>query len=435
MSEAAPVSDFSRVVLPNGLDRKASMTLLRHYAECPRSGYFYAAYKGEARTAELVRGSAAHAIFERGTELMLQEQEPTVPAELLKVIVNEVLAEGVPWSEHDYLREIAYRWASEWTIDPRAVIACETLLALDVGGWQVRGKVDFAETRGGQVVYVADYKSARAAPSFEDIARKRSKDGRWAAKSFQLVLYALLLAFGQPVRTVLRTCDGCDGNGHWGGDRSETKPCTTCRGTGEVRDEIVEPFPLAGSAERFDLELVFPGIEDSEGLMLRRPVSVSRLELSEYRDSLGALLYSLERAEREGDWPAIVGDGCAECPCKPKCPIPVELRDHRGTINTLEQAQEAATVLDRRRDEHSALLAELRAWVKGHGGELRYGENRVMRFKLVESERIPDKPGLWDAVRRASDYGEPFVRSEYVQEVKSSKFVAEKLSETELAEA
>jgi hypothetical protein len=432
------VSDFGAIYLRAGLERKASMTMLRHYAECPRSGYFYARDKGTAKTIELVRGAAAHAIFERATELMIEQGEPMIPPSLVKVIVGEILAElNVPWTEHDYVREIAYRWAGEWAIDPRSVIACETLLALDVAGWQVRGKVDFAESQdAGATVYVADYKTARAAPAFEDVARKRTSDGRWAAKSFQLVLYALLLAFGRPVRTVLHTCDSCEGNGFWGGDRTETKPCTQCGGSGTVRDEIVEPFALAPRAERFEVELIFPGIEDRDGRMLRRPLSLSRLELQEYRGSLESLVVALERSEREGDWPAIVSTpACAECPCRPECPIPVELRDHRGEINSYEQAAQAAAVLERRLAEDAELRSELRSWVRENGGELRYGRDRVWRFKLVESDRIANKSAMWVAIDRATDYGEAFVRGEHVQTVSSSNFVNEKLSDDELAVA
>lgn len=432
------MSDFSRVDLPRPLERKASQTLLKHYSACPRSGYFYARDKGVARSLELVRGAAVHRILERATELMIENGEATIPPEIVKVIVGETLGElRVPWSEHDVVRELAYRWAGEWSIDPSQVIACETLLALELEGWQVRGKVDFAEAQEqGALVKVSDYKSARAAAAFEDVARKRTSDGRWAAKSFQLVLYALLLAYGRPVRTKLCRCDSCDGNGFHGGDRTESKPCEQCSGSGYGREEIIEPFPLAPRAERFDLELVYPAIEDSYGLMLRRPLSLTRLELPEYRDSLIGLLQALEQDERSGEWPAIVSqEGCSTCPCRPQCPIPVELRDHRGEINLPSEAKRAAEILERRDGENKALRTELREWVKHNGGELRYGRDRVLRFVVNESERIRDREAMWLAVDRATDYGEAFARGEHVQTVKSSNFVAQTLSEDEPAEA
>lgn len=429
---------FLAVELPRPLERKASQTLLKHYAACPRSGYFYARDKGVARTLEMVRGAAVHRVAERATELMIAQGEPMIPPGLAKVVVGEALSElRVPFSEHDFVRELGYRWAGEWAIDPASVIACETLLALELEGWQVRGKVDFAEVRDqGASVYVADYKSSRSAPAFEDVARKRTSDGRWAARSFQQVLYALLLAYGRPVRTLLHDCDGCAGNGFHGGDPGEGKPCTQCSGSGVAREEILEPLPLAPRAQRFDLELVYPAIEDSYGLMLRRPLSLSAVELPEYRDSLIGLLRALAADEESGEWPAIVSStGCAECPCKPECPIPVELRDHRGEINTEAEAEQAAAILERRDSENKALRTELREWTRHNGGEVRYGRDRVLRFKLVESERIRDREALWLAVARSRDYGESFVRSEHVQTVQSSNFVAETLSEEEIAEA
>jgi hypothetical protein len=192
------------------LHGKASQTLLKHYNGCPRSAYLYALNKGDASTPEMQRGSGLHAVLERATRAAIDQGEPFIPPEVVKAIVNEVLADpefAIPVEEHDYLRESAYRWAGEWSVDPAAVVADETLFALDIGGYQVRCRIDFAELRErGAVVYVADYKSSRAAPAFEDVSRKR-RDGTLAAKNFQLVLYALVLAFGVPVR--VEECPRC----------------------------------------------------------------------------------------------------------------------------------------------------------------------------------------------------------------------------------
>jgi hypothetical protein len=292
------VRRFQPVHLPEDrhLHGKASQTLLRHYNACPRSAYLYALHKGDASTPEMQRGSGLHAVIERATSLAIEQGEPFVPPEIVKAIVNEVLADpefAIPVEEHDYLRESAYRWAAEWAIDPVSVVAVETLFVLQLGGYEVRCRIDFAELRErGAVVYVADYKSSRAAPAFEDVSRKRP-DGSLMAKNFQLVLYALVLTFGVPVR--VEECPECEGKG-WdelpdpldGSAPWEWEPCGFCDATG--RREVPEPFPVAGRAQRFDLEFVFPGIEDRDGKMLRRPVTLTRLELEEYRASLEGLL-------------------------------------------------------------------------------------------------------------------------------------------------
>jgi hypothetical protein len=435
------VRRFQPVHLPEDrhLHGKASQTLLRHYNACPRSAYLYALHKGDASTPEMQRGSGLHAVIERGTSLAIEQGEPFVPPEIVKAIVNEVLADpefAIPVEEHDYLRESAYRWAAEWAVDPVSVVAVETLFVLQLGGYEVRCRIDFAELRErGAVVYVADYKSSRAAPAFEDVSRKRS-DGSLMAKNFQLVLYALVLAFGVPVR--VEECEFCVCRaGLRGAGRAERAcrracPCCACEERGRI--ETPEPFPVAGRAQRFDLEFVFPGIEDRDGKMLRRPVTLTRLELEEYRASLEGLLARLAHSEESGDWPAVAGSHCVECPAQSECPIPAELRDHAGTINSVEQAREAAEVLDRRDAINAAVRKEIKAFAKAHETPIRYGADKVLEFGYTESERIRDKDAMWADMDRAVRFGEPFDRGRYVKVVKSTPFRQRTLSADELAE-
>jgi hypothetical protein len=298
----------------------------------------------------------------------------------------------------------------------------------------------------GAVVYVADYKSSRAAPAFEDVSRKRS-DGTLMAKNFQLVLYALVLAFGVPVRVEecgadVRRASRCRLSG---GEKIDpaiparrvrdgklSRSAPSCGGAGRV--ETPEPFPVASRAQRFDLEFVFPGIEDRDGKMLRRPVTLTRLELEEYRASLEGLLARLAHSEETGDWPAVAGSHCVECPAQSLCPIPVELRDHAGTVNTLEQAQEAAERLDREAAEHKARREELKRFAKAHEVPIRFGADQVLEFGYTESERIANKDAMWADMDRAVRYGEPFDRGRYVKVVKSTPFKQRTLSADELAE-
>jgi hypothetical protein len=377
---------FAPVTLPKSLDGRASQTFLRHYALCPRSGYLYALHKGLESTAEMQRGSALHAVLERSIQTTMDQGEQFIPGELVKVIVGEVLADpefAVPVEEHDYLREMAWRWASEFSMDPHNVIALETLFELDIAGWKVRCRIDFAESvEEDRAVRVEDYKSSRAAPPYEEISRKRP-DGTRAAKNFQLVLYALALAFGVPVRED----DGV---------------------------ETPEPFPVASTADRFDLEFVYPGIENREEKMLRRPVSLTRAELDEYRVSLEGVVRRVEHSEETGDWPAVVSDeACSICPAAQECPIPRELRDHRGTINTLEECAEALEVLHREQQEIRARQSEIRRFVKDRG-PVRFGD-MVAEIGHTVAETIRDKDGMFEAQDRAVRFGEPFDRSAWLK--------------------
>jgi hypothetical protein len=299
-------------------------------------------------------------------------------------------------------------------------VAVETLFVLEAAGFEVRAKVDFAEIlEDGAVVLVRDYKSSRAMPSFEDVSRKRP-DGTLMAKNFQLVLYALAVAFGVPVREEI--CPTCVGAG-----------CETCR-RGVV--EIPEPFRVADRAQRFDLEFVYPGIPFEDGTIGRRQVSLTRLELVEYRASLEGLLQRVGLSEESGDWPAVVSDdGCAECPAKQLCPIPAELRDHRGTINTVAEAAEALEKLDREAAIHAAIRKEIKAFAKAHGVSIRFGADKVGEIAPPsQSERIDDKDGMFAAMDRAMRFGEPFDRGEFVRVVRSANtFRARTLTEEELA--
>jgi hypothetical protein len=420
---------FAPVTLPKGLDGRASQTFLRHYALCPRSGYLYALHKGLESTAEMQRGSALHAVLERSIQTAMDQGEQFIPGELVKVIVGEVLADpefAVPVEEHDYLREMAWRWASEFSMDPQNVIALETLFELDIAGWKVRCRIDFAESVDDDTaVRVEDYKSSRSAPPYEEISRKRP-DGTRAAKNFQLVLYALALAFGVPVRE--DPCDACDGTG-WELGEMTPERCGACDGKGRV--ETPEPFPIASTAQRFDLAFVYPGIEDREEHMLRRPVSLTRAELDEYRVSLEGVVRRLQHSEETGDWPAVVSDeACSICPAAQECPIPRELRDHRGTINTATECGEALEKLKRDKKEHEARQREIRNFVKVHG-PIRFG-GMVAEIGHTVAQTIRDRDAMFAAQDAAVQFGEPFDRADWVKVENRFPLVVRDLTADEL---
>jgi hypothetical protein len=438
---------FDPVFLPEDrrLGGRASQTFLKHFNACPRSGFLYAKYKGEAQTVKMMRGSAGHRIFELATNAMVDAEQPTIPAELVKAIVDEVLADPeypLPLEEHDYLREMSFRWASEWTVDPPYVVATETLFVLELGGYQVRCKVDFAQLlEDGAALYIVDYKTGQGVHRYEDVARVMS-DGRLMAKNFQLVLYALAMAFGVPVR--VEECDWCNWPGKAAGESGWAEPervwqahggviqdgygvCPNCGGT--RRMEFPEPFSVASGVQRFDLEFVYPAVETREKVMLRRPMTLTRTDLHAYRASLEATLQRLAVAERDGDWPAVVSDSaCGMCPASSECPIPAKLRDYLGAIKTPEMVADAAAVLDRSKGEHRKMQAVLRAHAKANGGRIRYG-NKVWELVYSEHEEIVDKQVLWDAIARSLRTGEPFDRGEHVKTKGRTDFVARDITE------
>jgi PD-(D/E)XK nuclease superfamily len=431
---------FEPVFLPEGreLNRRVSQGFLRHFNVCPRSAYLGQTYKRiDVRTVPMERGRAFHTLAERTIKLMVDRNEPTVPPDVVKPILDEVLADpehAVPIDEHDQLREAVWRWSTEIAIDPPAVVACETLFTMDVLGWQVRCRVDFAELLEDRTrLVIKDWKTGRGAPGQEEIARKRP-DGTLAARQFQLLLYALVLVYGVPVRE--ETCRACEGTGEVGDashdpQRDTRDLCPFCEGDGRI--ETPEPLPLASRAQLVEMEFVYPGIENREGKMLRRAVTLTRLELEEYRGSLEALVRRVGEAERSGDWPAVVSDAaCGECPAPSECPIPVELRDGRGSVSSPEEAVEAMAWADRMGALVSAARRDARAFTKAQGGVVR-AAGKVLELVYSESEAITDRDAMFSAVDRAVTYGEPFDRGEFVKAKGRTEFKARELTVEELA--
>lgn len=415
-------------------DRAISMTRLKHYQGCPRAGFFALEYDAP-QNVRMLFGSMAHRIFEKATNLMLAEGESTVPGELVKVLVAEELADSqLPVAEHDRLREQAYRWAEHTTINPARTVAVEQLVSLEIGGWRLRCKLDYAELgEDGLSIRVDDYKTSPGAPAYDELGRKRpgTEPGSiMAAKEFQLVCYALAAAFGEPVRVDEEPCLNCDS--------APEAPdfCTSCAGTGWCRVETLDPTPLAGAVQRFDLRLVFPGIKSDLTGMVYRSLSLTRLELAEYRESIEVTLANLERSIETGDWPALQGDeACKECPAKKLCPIPRELHDHAGEINTVEELCEASEVFEQVKAEQSARRAEIAAFIKGHKlPEVRFGATKAWRTVYSESERIERRDEMWEAIERAVMFGEPFDKRRFVRLVGSTSLKVVDLTPDELAE-
>lgn len=390
---------YAPVFLPeSSRDGPFRQTFLRHYDGCPRSAFLYAKHETELpQTAEMVRGTALHAIVERSIRLMVEKGERGVPPEVVKAIVNEVLGElPVPIEEHDYIREMAFRWADETIIAPRDVVACETLFTLDVGGIQLRARLDFAERTASDRFVVRDWKSSRWAPPFDAIARKRPGDRTLAAKGFQMAFYGVMLMFGLP-----------------------------------AYPGVPVAYPLATSANSIDLEYVYPGIETAEGMMLRRRVSLSRLELAEYHASFLALAARVRASERTGDWPAVVSAGaCGECPCPAECPIPRALRHAATPPANAREATDVAELLYRASGEIAKARAGLKAYVKATGQPVRFGKDRIWDFTYRESRR-PSK-GLDAARQLAIDRGQPFDEEAWVKTVQGTWFTERQLTDDEL---
>lgn len=407
--------DTEPVWLPEHLEpaeKGVSQTFMAHFDRCRRSAFLYALHAGGASSAALERGSAGHEAIARSRLLAIENGESYVPPELAKVVVDEVLADAsfaVPLSEHDFIRELVYRWAGETAIDGDRVVAVERLFSLDLGhGVTLRSKVDYAEVSAdGGWYHVEDYKTSRAAATSEEVTRNRG-DGSRMLKDFQLVAYAVSLAFGVPVDYVV--CAACAGAG-----------CGECR---RGRREVPGPMPIATGARGVSAELVYPAIPvGDERVMLRRGGDLSQIELAQYLSSLQAMAKVLSEVVQTGDWRPVPGSHCRTvCPARHECPLPDALKGARTPINTHEDAVRAASewwLLDA---ENKALLAEIKNWSKGQGGvSIQYGRDRELVW-VPESKNTTDRDGLVQAALEAANFGVDFEPADFVRRSTYTRF-------------
>ena len=165
--------------------------------------------------------------------------------------------------------------------------------------------------------------------------------------------------------------------------------------------------------------------------MLRRQMTLTRLELDEYRASFAGLLKRVAESEQSGDWPAVVSDeACGICPASYECPIPREVRGNRGTILDVEQAADTALIVDRIDAERKAMLKAVKAFCKEHDVALRFG-NKVFEFVPQTSVRV-DREAMEEAWQLHVEHREPFDPARFRREVTSTTFRARDLKPDEL---
>jgi hypothetical protein len=295
LRDQPPLPENERPEIPSRL----SQTFLRHFANCRRSAAFYLLFGGGPGSHEMDRGTAAHMIAERMGKHALEYGEPTVPHEVVREIVNEVIAEPeltIAPSQEDFLHTIAYHLAEALTFDPETIVGLERKVVLELGGWRIVGKIDLAWVQGERAG-VNDYKTSMNLPDNSAWGPGETDDGKKRIRRllFQTLLYALLLKYGRPVVP----CEACGGRG--GGEEQGT--CDVCEGEGE----IIEDTPLAPRAQLFDLAEVYPAYmwEDENGAkkLAARETTIKLEELENHRRWLEALIGKVDHAFATGEWP------------------------------------------------------------------------------------------------------------------------------------
>jgi hypothetical protein len=431
-------------VEPVKVPPRMSQTLLRHEEDCPRSAYLYLKYRGGRPSRVLDRGTLGHMAFER---LMLQlvatgEESYYTPAHhadeqgrvheegvlearrnvasLTAAVVSEIIAENPGLvarpSEWDEVRAMAYHWALGYDVSPGSILGIEQTYVLDVtlpdgAVWEVRGKIDVSYAIGDDGAGVDDYKTHFNPQS----------DGDYR-ETFQGKLYAILLCFGQPVEQ--STCFDCDGRGVLRYDAGELgEPCDVCRGRGYLERRLERQGDWINAVRTRE---VYPRFLRDDMTLPAAENTLTRQELQDARADLELLVQRLAGRFESWDFPAIHGSHCSMCPAKLECPLPEHLRDHAGTVNTPEEALEAAIKAAHDDDDLSARKAELRNWVAANGPIIMGDEEWVLVVSDSRSVKrrgkTTDWEGFMEAVAAAVEFGEPFDPDEWVKRRTSTNF-------------
>lgn len=443
MTTTLEVPDYRKLppVEPVKVPRRLSQTLIAKHDDCPRSAYLYVKHRGGPGSHNMDRGTLAHMVWERAMKTLIKETErrfapedPEQAASMMAAIVDEVLRATpglvVPRREVDDVREMAYHWAVGYDVDPEQVAGIERLMVLDLQcGWTISGKLDVIALPSAELGQVDDYKTGQAMPTQEEY------EG-----STQPWVYAVLLCFGVPVDVTM--CEDCAGEGRWthvfGGEVPAEVECASCEGKGriEVRGEAFGQH-LQGVLCREVYPR--PKLRD-DGTLHRRELLLARTAIADFRADLERMAWQLGERFKTWDFPARSSGGsdngswCSECPASAECPLPAALRDHAGTVNTLEQATEAWAKAQHAKARTAAIEKEVKNYAKAHGVAIRLGDQQ-WRWQPKEGRAVKkagrgsDWDGLQAAVVEAASYGAPFDVRDWVVRTSGSEFKKTKVTE------
>lgn len=432
-----------------------SQTLLAKSDKCMRSAYLYVKWHGGAPGHQLDRGSLAHAVFARMSEdliltdnesyispeftqdkhgVLIEEDPETAARQIASMtaeVVDEVAREHpelvVPFEEMEAVRMMAYHFAIGWRLDPNTVAGVERKFVMDIAGHEVSGIIDFC-TIDGQTGGVDDYKT-----SWNRIEQGDYED------SFQGRLYALLLVFGFPVEKIV--CPDCNGAGDVEDFMHGRPPgnCVTCRGYAVIEQRLPS---LGQHIQRVKTREIYPRFMEQQPdgtlRMQQRDNTLSRTNLADFRRDLERKIAQVDEARESGNFPAVDGGHCQQCPARPECPLPEHLREH-GRIVDAETAAVAASWSDQVKAQASAVDTDLKRWAGENGGRVRYGTDLVREFKTSQTRSVRKSQGKadWDglkvAVERARELGEEFDYDYWVKTGSTNSFKRRVLSAAELA--
>lgn len=339
---------------------RLSFTWLSHFARCKHSALLYTRYGGGPASHEMDRGSVIHDCIARLANECLEQGEPTIPFDLAKAVLSEVMADPrytIAPEEWDYARQCVYHWARYTGLNLDQVLGVEQLLVWDATpDWRISGKADFC-WRDRETIGVIDWKSARWPLTQEAFDN-----------SLQTKLYSLLLAYGKPVTA--EPCPACQPGNVAASDDPEEWACPHGCNRGYI--ETVEPHSLGEGAQFFHIAESYPGViwdkDEPTERIASRERTLTRAELLDEKAAVEALLAQVSEVFESGQWDAVPGDDqCGKCPARRDCPLPPVLLPAPGLIGTAEEAEHFAVASFFLESEKKDVDAALKAWNEAHG--------------------------------------------------------------------
>lgn len=385
--------DLPPIEEPLQLPLEPGQTFLKYHDRCDRAAYLYLKYGVGAGSIELNRGWIFHEVAALILEYAIEHSEPSVPPELGKELLIEVMKANphrlVSAAERDALRYMVANFCTAEVWDPERIVCVEGSMTLDVGDYTITGHPDRVEDLGGGGLEIVDYKTSWSMPDSDEWKNLSFADDgtpRFAG-DFQTMLYGLM---------------GIEGK--------------------------LDGVPMEGY-EYAKLRLAFPRFLFGDQLGAREAV-VTRRQLLDFRDDVELQLERLTKVNiGEGKWQPTPGEAaCRECPAKFECPLPAMLRpesQHSDLTDTtgLKKAAtnwffmtKSAEALKRRMKKAVIRLAdenpEQVALDNGEVG-IQIGSDVALILSTTETERLKDKDVQREAIRRAVEYGEDYDEREH----------------------
>lgn len=403
---------------------RLSTTLLQKDDRCPRSAYLAVRHRGGPGSHQMDRGTLFHLVGQRAmAELMLRQEpafapdDPEQAAAIMHAFVDECLREHpelvVPRAEVDAVRQMAFHWAVGYDVNPEDVAGLERLMVLDLDcGVTVSGRLDVIVFPSLELGQVDDYKTSHALPAQEEYE-----------SDLQAWIYAVLLCFGVTVDRL--SCFNCNA-----GAAEVEGGCPVCGGKGSYEERGEQ---IGGHLKGVLAREVYPRPKlRDDGRLHHRELLLSRTQIADFKADLERQAERLMARFESLDFPARSGSWCSECPAAQECPLPEALRDHAGSINSVDQAQEAWERAMHVKARVAAIEREVKTFARAHDVPIRVGDLE-WRWEPTEGRAVKkagrgsDWDGLVAALEETVQFGTPFDVTEWIQPTVGSSFKKQKV--------